>query len=338
MVVPALLYYSVTKGTDAVGGWGIPMATDIAFAVGIMVLLGTRVSKALITFLVALAIVDDLGAVAVIALFYTENLDVNALLLAVVFLGVLIFFNLFGIRRPLPYFIIGMFLWLAMLKSGVHATIAGILTAWTIPARPKFEPGLFSVKVKNLLKRFDQCHRPGENIMTNQEQRALLQTLENVTVKVQTPLQRLEHVFHLPVALLVLPIFALANAGIPVEFAKLGKVLESPIALGVALGLVLGKVVGIAGFSWIAIKLGLGQLPSGTDFRQIIGVGFLGGIGFTMSIFIADLAFINNSEYLLLAKTGILFASLIAGIIGLSWLYLLSAKPVAKAETAEERG
>ncbi|WP_455204064.1 Na+/H+ antiporter NhaA [Kaarinaea lacus] len=336
MVVPALFYTAVNAGTDGVGGWGIPMATDIAFAVGIMVLLGSRVSKPLITFLVALAIVDDLGAVAVIALFYTESIAIGPLILAIVFLGVLIAFNLFGIRKPLPYFIVGAMLWLAMLKSGIHATIAGILTAWTIPARPKFEPVLFSNQVRALMGKFDKAHRPGESIMNNQEQRAVLQTLENVTHMVQTPLQRLEHGFHLPVALLVIPIFALANAGIPVEMSKLDDLFQHPVALGVILGLVLGKSIGIFGFSWLAIKLGFGQLPKGTQMKQLIGVGFLGGIGFTMSIFIADLAFINNAEYLLLAKTGILFASLLAGIIGLSWLFFLSPKPQTSQPPPED--
>lgn len=324
MVVPALFYVATTSGTEFIGGWGIPMATDIAFAVGVMVLLGSRIPKTLLTFLVALAIVDDLGAVIVIALFYTENLSIDALIMAAVFFGILIFFNRAGIRQPLPYFLIGILLWLAMLKSGVHATLAGVITALTIPATSKYEPGTFSNLVRKLMDKFDSHHRPGESIMRNDEQRSILQTLENGVHLVETPLQRLEHSMHIPVAFLIIPIFALANAGIPINLDGFGSLLSHPVTLGVMVGLILGKVLGIAGFCWIALKLGFGSLPQGTTFSQIIGVGFLGGIGFTMSIFIAELAFIGQPEQLLMAKTGILVASLSAGIIGYLWLKKVS--------------
>lgn len=322
MVVPALIFVGITSGTEGIQGWGIPMATDIAFAVGVMVLLGTRLPKTLLTFLVALAIVDDLGGVVVIALFYTESIALDALAIAAVLFGVLLLFNLVGLRKPLPYFIVGTFLWLAMLKSGVHATLAGVLTALTIPARPKFEPAFFSDHVRALMDRFDGAHKPGESIMRNENQRALLQTLENSVHMVETPLQRLEHSMHIPVAFLIIPIFALANAGIPIHFAQLGDILLHPVTLGVMAGLIIGKLIGIAGLSWLAVKFGIGQLPKGTNFKQLIGVGLLGGIGFTMSIFIGELAYAGNQDYLLMAKTGILFASLIAGIGGLLWLYM----------------
>jgi len=327
MVVPALIYFAINAGTDSVKGWGIPMATDIAFAVGVMVLLGPRLPKSLLTFLVALAIVDDLGSVVVIAVFYTENIAVDALFTAAGLMVLLILFNLSGLRKPLPYFLIGGLLWLAMLKSGVHATLAGVLTALAIPARPKFEPGFFSLQVRALMDRFDRAHKPGESIMRNEEQRALLQTLENCTLQVQTPLQRLEHTMHVPVALLIIPIFALANAGIPLEFGRLDDSLTHRVTLGVAAGLVFGKLLGITGVSWLAVKLKLGQLPKGTNFKQLTGVGMLGGIGFTMSIFIGELAFSGNEDYLLMAKTGILFASLIAGMCGLAWLYFNTTAP-----------
>lgn len=330
MVVPALIYFSINMGADSVKGWGIPMATDIAFAVGVMVLLGPRLPKSLLTFLVALAIVDDLGSVIVIAVFYTENIALDALFIAAGLFGLLILFNLGGLRKPLPYFLIGTLLWLAMLKSGVHATLAGVLTALAIPARPKFEPTFFSRQVRALMNRFDSAHKPGESIMRNEEQRALLQTLENCVNLVETPLQRLEHDMHIPVALLIIPIFALANAGIPIEFAQLGDSLSHPVTLGIAAGLVFGKLLGITGVSWLAVKLRLGQLPKGTNFKQLVGVGLLGGIGFTMSIFIGELAFTGNEAYLLMAKTGILFASLIAGICGLVWLYFNTSAPSKK--------
>lgn len=326
MVVPALLFYTLNPAGDASRGWGIPMATDIAFAIGALVLLAKRVPKALITFLVALAIVDDLGAVVVIALFYTEQLVLGALLVAALLVALLLVLNLGGIRHPLPYFIIATLLWFALLKSGIHATLAGVITAFTIPARPKYDPVRFSEHVKELMRRFDASHRPGENIMTNDQLRSITHTLEQGVVKVETPLQRLEHALHMPVAYLVIPVFALINAGIPIDFGAIGTTLSHPVTLGVALGLVVGKFIGITGASWLALRLGVGQLPSGTSFAQIAGVALLGGIGFTMAIFIAELAFATQPEFLLMAKTGILLASLVAGIGGLLWLYLLSKR------------
>ena len=320
MAVPALIFYAINPEGVAARGWGIPMATDIAFAIGALVLLAHRVPKALITFLVALAIVDDLGAVIVIALFYTETIDWTMLTIAAVLLGMLVSLNFGGFRRPLPYFLLGILLWLALLKSGVHATLAGVLTALTIPARPKYDPDLFSQRVKDLIARFDSSHRPGMSIMNNVEQRAIVQTLENGVKLVETPLQRLEHNMHMPVAFLVIPIFAFFNAGIPLDLGIMGSTLSHPVTLGVMLGLVLGKFIGIAGVSWLALKLGLGQLPAGTSFSQIMGVALLGGIGFTMSIFIAELGFVGQPELLLMAKTGILAASVLAGICGYLWL------------------
>lgn len=329
MLMPATIYALINADSSAINGWGIPMATDIAFAVGALVLLGARVPKSLITFLVALAIVDDLGSVAVIALFYTAELDGMALSIGIGLLALLVGFNLAGIRKPLPYFLIGGLLWLAMLKSGVHATIAGVLTAFTIPARPKYEPAQFGRRVRALLDAFDRSYRPGESIMNNDAQRSILQTLENGAQLAQTPLQRLEHMLHLPVAYLIIPLFALANAGIPLSFDGLGQSLVHPVTLGVMAGLVFGKILGIAGFSWLAIKLGVGRLPEGVDFRQLFGVSLLGGIGFTMSIFIAELAFGTEPQNLLMAKTGILLASLLAGVAGYLYLRRL-APPLAR--------
>ncbi len=326
MVVPALIYYSLNMDGEGAGGWGITMATDIAFAIGAMVLLGNRIPKALLTFLVALAIVDDLGAVIVIALFYTEQIAFDALGIVGLLLVVLIIFNMAGIRKTTPYLFIGAFLWFAMLKSGVHATLAGVITALTIPATSKFKAPMFSQYMRDLLDKFDKNHDPEQNIMNNEQQGSILQTMGNGVHMLETPLQRLEHNLHLPVAFFIIPIFALANAGIPISLDGIGDTLSHPITLGVMSGLVLGKVIGIAGFCWIALKLGVGTLPANTQFSHIIGAGLLAGIGFTMSIFIAELAFPGQAEYLLLAKTGILFASLIAGIAGYVWLYLLSKK------------
>ncbi len=330
MVVPALIYFAINPDGDAVQGWGIPMATDIAFAIGALALLASRVPKALITFLVALAIVDDLGAVMVIALFYTEEIALNALAAAALLFTILVVFNFSGIRRPMPYFLIGILLWFAMLKSGVHATLAGVLTAFAIPARPKYDPTLFSRHLKGLTARFDKSYRPGESIMKNEELRAIVQTLENGVRLVGTPLQRLEHTMHMPVAFLVIPVFAFINAGIPVDFGAFGETLTHPVTQGVVLGLVMGKFIGIAGASWLVLKLGVARLPAETSFSQIAGVSLLAGIGFTMSIFIAELGFAGQPENLLMAKTGILAASVLAGVSGYIWLFLVSRPRTSK--------
>jgi Na+:H+ antiporter, NhaA family len=324
MVVPALIYFAINPDGDAARGWGIPMATDIAFAIGALALLASRVPKALITFLVALAIVDDLGAVLVIALFYTDAIALAPLAAAAGLFALLLAFNMSGIRKTMPYFIVAVFLWYALMQSGVHATLAGILGAMSVPAIPKYKPERFSAHVKELMQRFDANHQPGVSIMTNDELRAVVQTLNNGVHSVEAPLQRMEHVWHMPVAYLVIPIFALVNAGIPLEFGALGETLTHPVMLGVTLGLVLGKFIGITGICWLMLKLGVAVLPKDTRFTQIAGVSLLAGIGFTMSIFVAQLGFENNEEFLLMAKTGILAASLLSGVAGFIWLYVVS--------------
>jgi NhaA family Na+:H+ antiporter len=337
MIVPALIYMALNFDGDGARGWGIPMATDIAFAVGALVLLASRVPKALITFLVALAIVDDLGAVLAIAVFYTQDLAPRWLGAAAALLAVLVLFNLAGIRKVIPYFAVAVLLWYALLQSGVHATLAGVLGAFTVPARPKYDPRLFSSHVKSLIELFDASYRRGTNIMTNDELRAVVQTLDNGVVAVQAPLQRLEHIWHLPVAFLVIPVFAFFNAGIPLQFESLAATFAHPVALGVIAALVLGKFIGITGASLLAVKIGIARLPTGTRFSQIAGVSLLAGIGFTMSIFIAELAFSEHAQNLLMAKTGVLAASLLAGIAGFAWLWLLGRTAPADALAAEQR-
>ena len=327
MVVPALIYFAINPEGDAASGWGIPMATDIAFAIGALALLASRVPKALITFLVALAIVDDLGAVLVIALFYTDTISLGPLAIAGGLFGLLLAFNLVGIRKTMPYFIVAVLLWYALLQSGVHATLAGILGALSVPAVPRYKPERFSEHIRELMQRFDASHQPGTSIMTNDKLRAVVQTLENGVHSVEAPLQRMEHVWHMPVAYLVIPVFALVNAAIPLEFSTMGETLGHPVMLGVSLGLILGKFLGITGVCWLLLKLNLAVLPKDTRFTQIAGVSLLAGIGFTMSIFVAQLGFEDRQDLLLMAKTGILAASLLAGIAGYIWLYLVS-KPV----------
>ncbi len=327
MVVPALIYMAMNPEGDAAKGWGIPMATDIAFAIGALALLAKRVPKALITFLVALAIVDDLGAVLVIAIFYTETISIVPLQIAGALFIALIALNLSGVRNTIPYFIIAVFLWYALLKSGVHATLAGILGALTVPAMPKYNPQRFIDRIRELIQRFDDNNKSNANILTNDKSRAVVQTMENVVHNVQAPLQQLEHTWHLPVAYVIIPIFALANAGIALDFDSLSATVGHPVLQGVAAGLILGKFIGITGVSWLVLKLGIAKLPKDTRFTQIAGVSLLAGIGFTMSIFVAQLGFKDNQEMLLMAKTGILFASLFAGVVGYIWLFLVSKPP-----------
>ena len=326
MLVPALIYYAINPQGDAAIGWGIPMATDIAFAVGTLALLASRVPKALITFLVALAIVDDLGAVMVIAIFYTDTIALLPLFFSIGLFLLLLLLNVIGIRKTLPYFIVAVFLWYAMLQSGVHATLAGILGALSVPATPKYNPERFAEHVRELMERFKDSHQPGQSIMTNDALRAVVQALENGVHSVQAPLQSLEHLWHMPVAYLVIPIFALVNAGIPLEFGSISETMTHPVMTGVVLGLLAGKFIGISGGAWLVLKLGVAVLPKDTRFTQIMGVSLLAGIGFTMSIFVAQLGFEGNEELLLMAKTGILFASLAAGITGYIWLFMVSDK------------
>ncbi|NIR32392.1 MAG: Na+/H+ antiporter NhaA [Gammaproteobacteria bacterium] len=320
MAVPAIIYALFNAGGEGARGWGIPMATDIAFAIGVLALLGNRVPKTLYTFLVALAIVDDLGAVAVIAIFYTERIVGEALAAAGACLGVLMVFNLAGVRSAVPHFAVSVLLWLAMLESGVHATVAGVLAAWTIPSRPKLDPARFSEHVRGLMDRFDGMAKDSAAHIHGPEQRAIVQAVESGIHRVESPLQRLEHAMHTPVAFFVIPLFALANAGVPIDLGTVGNTLAGAVPLGIVCGLVAGKLLGIAGLGMLAVKLGVAELPRGCRAVHIVGVSLLAGIGFTMSIFIAELAFRGQPELIIAAKTGILLASLVSGIAGYLWL------------------
>jgi len=331
MVVPALCYLVFNSGGDGVDGWGIPMATDIAFALGVIAMLGKRVPKPLVALLLAIAIVDDLGAVLVIAVFYTDTIHLGALLVAVACLLILVGVNSAGGRRPLPYVVFGILMWLAMIKSGVHATLAGVLTALTVPASSFCDAGLFTDRMGELAGDFRQQiarETTGSrfNILRNVNKQTILQSMENIVHKMESPLQRMEHHLHVWVSFLIVPLFALANAGIPIDVSTLGTVLQHPVTLGVMAGLIFGKVVGIFLFSWVVVKAGWSKLPTRVKFSQVAGVGLLGGIGFTMSIFIGSIAFPSDPEYLINAKIGIVLASLLAGIAGYLWLLKTTEK------------
>jgi NhaA family Na+:H+ antiporter len=325
MILPAFIFFVINYGKEGVSGWGIPMATDIAFAISVLVLLGKRVSTALVTFLVALAIVDDLGAVMVIALFYTEEIQVLPLALAGVSFLIMVLFNRFGIRMVLPYFVLGLFMWFFMLESGVHATIAGVIAALAIPTKPKHTPENFVKRSKSLLDEYEKYPTCDDYIL-HEKQKAILHNIQDSIDAVHSPAARLEHDLHLPVALIIIPLFALANAGISIDFSSIKETLTTPVSLGVIVGLILGKVLGIFGVAYIAIKKGVAKLPEGSSMSQLFGVAFLGGIGFTMSIFVADLAFVGNDSLIFQAKAGILVASLFAGLFGYFWLRFVAKK------------
>ena len=325
MVVPALLYVALNRGGPGAAGWGVPMATDIAFALGILALLGDRVPSGLRVFLAALAIADDLGAVLVIALFYTSTIDWAALGGAAVVLVALLGLNRAGARRPLTYALLGVVLWLFVLASGVHATIAGVLLALTIPARTRIDEQEFLDRAEASLADFRAADEPGTTVLTNHGHQAALQAMESATDAAQAPLQRMEHALHGVVAFLVMPIFALANAGVPLGGGA-GAALRSPVALGIALGLVVGKPVGILLASWAAVRAGAADLPAGVAWRHVHGAGWLAGIGFTMSLFVAGLAFADPAV-LDTAKLGVLGASVVAGLVG--FMLLRGARPLA---------
>ena len=326
MVVPALLYVVVIVNyPDYINGWGIPMATDIAFALGLLAMLGKRVPLNLKIFLTALAIADDLGAVMVIALFYTESIDFNELLYAGFFIAVLIIANLAGIRRTLFYALIGFAgVWIAFIYSGVHATIAGVLIALTIPARTNIGETAFIDKLTEYLQKFKNENRDNNSTLLTKGQVHVISEIEELNKKAHTPLQKLEHALHPVTAYFILPVFALSNAGVRIDGQVIDMLLH-PISLGIIAGLVLGKFLGISLLSKLVVKFKIAELPQGVTWRHIYGAAFLAGIGFTMSMFISDLAF-KEDEFKQIAKVGIIAASVISAVIGMLWLGLSSKK------------
>jgi NhaA family Na+:H+ antiporter len=323
MVVPALVYVAFNVGTPTAQGWGVPMATDIAFALGVLALLGSRAPLALKIFLTALAIVDDLGAVLVIALFYTAEISWGSLIVAAGFLLALVAMNRFGVRRTAIYVVLGVGLWVAFLKSGVHATIAGVLLALTIPARRKIDASGFRERAQELIGLFAQDVQPGQSEPTA-DQRDAVHALEESCEHIETPLARMEHALHGWVAFGIMPVFALANAGVAFG-SDVWAAFGASVTLGVLFGLFAGKQVGVLFFSWLAVRMGWAVMPAGITWRHIYGISCLTGIGFTMALFIANLAFLD-AAVLDQAKIGIFAASVLAGLVG--WL-VLRKTPVA---------
>ena len=324
MVAPALIYAAFNPGGPGAAGWAVPMATDIAFAVGVLALVGRAVPTSVKVFLLAVAIVDDLGAVLVIALFYTDDISVRALSVAGGFLLALVLLNVLRVHRPLPYMLLGVGLWAATLLSGVHATVAGVLLAFTIPASRRVEEGPYVEYVREKLREFERDATAVPDRITEDQSHAL-HAMEEASEAVQTPLARVEHALLRPVAFLIVPLFALANAGVNLRSAG-GFQWGSPTMWGILLGLLIGKPLGVLGASWVAVLSGIASLPEGGTWRQVIGVSFLCGIGFTMSLFIGNLAFSDSGEQLTATKVGILIASALAGVAG-GILILLAGRP-----------
>jgi NhaA family Na+:H+ antiporter len=326
--VPALLYTLNNHGTEAQRGWGVPMATDIAFTLGILALLGSRVPPTMKVFVATLAIVDDMLAVLVIALFYTSSISVLSLVVALLAVAASYVANRLGVRSSLVYASIGVVIWLAMIRSGVHATIAGILLAFTIPAETYLTPSEFLKRTRPLLDRFQDANRPDLELLTSEEQQSVIRELESRCAAVQPPLHRIEQALHPWVSFVIMPLFALANAGVHIEGNL--SAFAHPISLGVFMGLFVGKPLGIMAFAFAFNKAGIAATPAGASWRQIFGASWLCGIGFTMSLFVATLAF-ETEELLDLAKIGTIAASVAAGLAGSA--VLLSSRKASNSES-----
>jgi Na+:H+ antiporter, NhaA family len=323
MVVPAALYFAINAGGPAAHGWGVPMATDIAFALGVLALLGSRVPEGLKVFLAALAITDDIGAIIVIAVFYTSKVSGAWLLVALIPLAILVLMNRIGVDEPVAYLAIASVLWFCVLNSGIHATIAGVIAAFTIPVTAKLSPSQFIEVCHISTEKIADIDVPGAHTLEDDRQQKLALKLRRAATLSTTPLQRLEFMLHPVAAFVILPLFALVNANIHLlgERVSIGAV-----GIGVIVGLVVGKPLGIAVASWIAVKLGFADLPAGVTWRHVLGAGMLGGIGFTMSLFVANLAF-RGADTITEAKLAILIASVIAGLLGWAWLRYGVAPP-----------
>ena len=322
-LLPAAIFVAVTRGGEGSGGWGVPMATDIAFALGVLALLGSRVPIGLKIFVTALAIADDLLAIVVIAVFYSGDLSFLAFGAAGAVLAVLIAGNRLHVRSYLFYGLLGIALWMAVLASGIHATIAGVVLALAVPARTRIDGHSFIVGARALIDAFEEADHP-EDVRRSDARQSALSDLEHATEAIQTPLQRLEDGLHPWVAYFIVPLFALSNAGVALG-AGVTAALGSSVAYGIVAGLVVGKQAGILAAAWLVVRAGWADLPAGVAWRHIWGAGCVAGVGFTMSLFIGELAFADTPALLDVAKVAILAASVLAASIG--WAVLRSSAP-----------
>jgi Na+:H+ antiporter, NhaA family len=317
MIAPAVIYTAFNAGGDGARGWGIPMATDIAFALGALSLLSRRIPFSVKVFLLAIAVADDIGAILVIAAFYSSELDFLALLLAAAVLLTIVALNRSGVRNVDVYVLFGIILWVLVIESGVHATIAGVVLGLMTPAGRFYAVDSFADSAQDLINRFRVAHQTGNEGI----QQGVLSQMEDLSHGTEAPLDRLERALHPWVSFLIVPVFALANAGIHITGDVAREALESPVSQGVAVGLTLGKPIGIVLFTWLALKLHLGELPAGATWGHILGVGLLAGIGFTVALLITGLAF-EDDTLADRARLGVLAASVVAGGLGLAFLLL----------------
>jgi NhaA family Na+:H+ antiporter len=325
MVVPAVIYSLFNWGLDSQIGWGIPMATDTAFALGVLTIVRKHIPVSLLAFIVGVAIVDDVGAILVIALFYTQEISVMHLSSAFALIAFLAAANYAGVRQPIFYIIIGVASWWMMLLSGVHATVAGVAIALTVPARSKLGSGESLDKAKKTIISMQKETEDVDALGSTQDHNQVLE-IRNLAENAGTPLRRWEDVLHLPVALFILPLFALINAGIVFDFNLFIDSLRHPVGLGIIAGLVVGKFIGISGACWLGLHYKIGSLPRGVNIQHVIGASLIAGIGFTMSTFIATLGFDGQPEYLHNAKTSILVASIMSAFLGVLYLRIIASK------------
>ena len=326
VLVPALIYWYFNKGTASESGWGVPMATDIAFVLGALTMLSSRVPSSLTIFLVSLAIVDDLVAVVIIAVFYSQAISFFYLSMATIVIVSLVVMNILGVRNPAPYIVVGIVLWAFVYASGVHATVAGVIIALTIPARSARDTHGFADDAKQLIEAFRNQRSRDYLIHLREENQMVIRQLENMFRQIEPPLQRLEYVLHPWVIFGIMPIFALANAGVILNSVFLANAATSNQSLGIMLGLFVGKQVGIFSATYLAVKLGIAKLPESVTMKHVYGGAVLCGIGFTMSLFIAELSFTQHTDLLNEAKVSILAGSLLSGLIGTTILYLIGQK------------
>jgi NhaA family Na+:H+ antiporter len=322
MVVPALIYALLNFRQPGAHGWGIPMATDIAFSLGVLAMV-KGIPPELKVFLLSLAIADDIGAIAVIAIFYTESLRVEALIVAAVLLIIMFLVHRVGIQHSMIYALLGILFWVAILRSGIHATIAGVILGFMVPTSPRLSFSQFESIGTDIVKRYREALAENDTATAAR----MLGFLEEVVSETEAPSERLTRKLNDWVSFLVLPLFALANAGVEFSAGGFGELLRSHVAWGVFFGLVIGKPIGIAAFSWLAVKLGIAMLPNHVNWRLVSAVGMLAGIGFTVSIFISSLAF-DDAALLMQAKAAVLGASLVAGIGGYLMLRRAASKQI----------
>jgi len=326
MLFPALIYAFLNGGSNSLSGWGIPVATDIAFSLAILSTLGNRIPLGIRIFLTAFAIADDLGAILIIALFYTPQIHLSYLVGALGVCAILFLLNRFWVRTPLVYIIFGIILWFLVARSGLHATITGVVLAMFIPASSRYNTDVFMRMVRERLEQItcdgDDC---GYTMMINRAHLDAVQSINLACERVETPLQRMEHTLEPWIAYLILPLFALANAGVVLSKIDIGTMIFHPVTIGVSLGLAIGKPIGITLFTWMATKILRVNLIQGVSWPMVVGVGFLGGIGFTMSLFIGALSF-SEPIYQEYAKVGILTGSFIGGVCGYLLLRFCSKK------------